>query len=253
MDTTARTRINRFGKAGTAVMTVLLIAAVAFTLLSCVSAVFVSFLPTDAVTVQVTSAARFCIHGDHFADVWNMLCDGFGYATDLEPEDLLSGSAAGVLPPEDTLIQADLAFFHQSYDTATIRSEGCQKVIEAASPAAVYRSSDLTAILIVLTLAAGAVTGALFVLRRLFRVLAACESPFCPEFVAKLQAFGYSLLPIFLLFSVGETLASRFLSAGKTGDIAIEWGILITFLVTMFLVTVFRHGVQLQKESDETL
>lgn len=84
-------------------------------------------------------------------------------------------------------------------------------------------------------------------------VLAVSESPFCEELVKKLKAFGLSLLPAALAATIGDTLSTAFLSAGKDNGIQIQWGLLIAFAVTMCLVTVFRYGVQLQKESDETL
>ena len=60
------------------------------------------------------------------------------------------------------------------------------------------------------------------------------------------------LLPAALLASVAETVARRFMSAGATA-VYIQWGLLIAFAVTMCLTVVFHYGVQLQKESDETL
>ena len=90
-------------------------------------------------------------------------------------------------------------------------------------------------------------------LKRLFAVLAKCESPFCEELVKKMKAFGFSLLPVALFATIGETLSTAFLSAGRDTGISIQWGVLIAFAVTMCLVTVFKYGIQLQKESDETL
>lgn len=101
--------------------------------------------------------------------------------------------------------------------------------------------------------AAASVAAALLMLRKLFRILSVCTSPFCEDFVSKLRMFGYFLLPVALFASIGETLAVRFLSAGGSAGISVQWGILVAFAVTMCLVTVFRYGVQLQKESDETL
>ena len=103
------------------------------------------------------------------------------------------------------------------------------------------------------TLFAASVAAALLMLQKLFKVLAGCTSPFGVECVSRLRTFGYSLLPVAVFASVGETLAVRFLSAGRDTAVSVQWGVLITFAVTMCLVTVFRYGVQLQKESDETL
>ena len=99
---------------------------------------------------------------------------------------------------------------------------------------------------------AASAAGALWMLRGLFAVLTRCDSPFCGDVVARLRSFGFSLLPVAVFASASDTLTGRFLSAGK-GGVSIQWGILLAFVVTMALVAVFRYGVQLQKESDETL
>lgn len=92
-----------------------------------------------------------------------------------------------------------------------------------------------------------------WMLRRLFAVLTKCESPFCCEVVNRMRSFGFSLLPVAAFASIGETMLESFLTAGKSTNVSIQWGILIAFVVTMSLVAVFKYGVQLQKESDETL
>ena len=84
-------------------------------------------------------------------------------------------------------------------------------------------------------------------------VLATSETPFCDGLVKALKAFGFSLLPVALFATISETLSAAFLTAGKSGGLQIQWGVLLAFAVTMCLVAVFRYGVQLQKESDETL
>jgi len=84
-------------------------------------------------------------------------------------------------------------------------------------------------------------------------VLTKCQSPFCGEVVAKMRGFGFSLLPVAVFASAAETMLESFFAAGKSTNVSIQWGILIAFVVTMALVAVFRYGVQLQKESDETL
>ena len=84
-------------------------------------------------------------------------------------------------------------------------------------------------------------------------MLTKCESPFCCEVVNRMRGFGFSLLPVAAFASIGETMLESFLTAGKITNVSIQWGILIAFVVTMSLVAVFKYGVQLQKESDETL
>ena len=125
--------------------------------------------------------------------------------------------------------------------------------MEAEAAPAEYNAKDLTRIFLFLTLFAASTTAALWMLQRLFAALTKCDSPFCGEVVTKMRRFGFFLLPVAVFASVSETLLESFLSAGRSTDIRIQWGILIAFVVTMALVAVFRYGVQLQKESDETL
>ena len=239
MNEKTQRNIHRFGKIGTVILTVLMIAAVIITLLLGTEAIYTATLPKDAVVVSVTNRAAFQINENIFSSVWGMLVEDFQYAGYTDPSAMLSDDGSSlVLPPENTELNANLHFFNQSYSTATIRSEEGNKVIDATSAPEEYRSSDLMVLLVFAALTAAA---------------SVCASPFCTDFVVRLRNFGYSLLPAALFASIGETLAVRFLSAGKSGGIFVQWGLLITFAVTMCLVTVFRYGVQLQTESDETL
>ena len=72
--------------------------------------------------------------------------------------------------------------------------------------------------------------------------------------VLKKNGMKVVIITIFeaVLASVAETVARRFMAAGVTA-VYIQWGLLIAFAVTMCLAVVFRYGVKLQRESDETL
>lgn len=253
MNTKILSKVNRFGKIGKIVMTVLLVLAIIFTVLIGAAAIYSETFPEDAVTVSVTNHAEFKIDKRSFSAIWSMLSTGFSYATDKDPSGMLEDGAGAIVPDENTKTDADLNFFNQSYSSATVRSEGDRKVIDAQSSPVEYHSSDLVLVLVFATLFSASVAVALLMLQKLFKVLSVCESPFCNDFVAKLRTFGYSLLPVALFSSIGDTLAVRFLSGRGSAGISIQWGILVAFVVTLCLVTVFRYGVQLQKESDETL
>lgn len=253
MNEKTRANINRFGRVGKIILTVLLIAAILAAILGGAAAIAVATLPKDAVKVSVTEHATFTIQESTFPSVWSMLADGFAYTADQDPSALLQDEVSDFLPPENTELDTNLHFFHQSYSSAKIHSEGGEKVIEADSAPVEYRSSDLVTLFVFAALFAASAAVALWMLRKLFQVLSVCDSPFCMELVAKLRAFGFSLLPVAVFASLGETWAIRFLSAGQITGVSVQWGVLLTFVVTMCLVTVFRYGVQLQKESDETL
>ena len=98
------------------------------------------------------------------------------------------------------------------------------------------------AVLVFLTLFVASVAASLFVLRKLFAVLAVCDSPFCEEFVQKMKAFGFALLPVALFATVGETLSTAFLSAGRDTGVCVQWGVLIAFAVTMCLAFSFKRN-----------
>lgn len=249
MNETTRANINRFGRVGKIILTILLITAILAAILGGAAAIAVAALPKDAVKVAVTEHATFTIQESSFPSVWSMLADGFSYAADQDPSALLQDEGDDLLPPENTELNTNLHFFHQSYSSAKIHSDGNETIVEADSSPAEYRSSDLMTLFIF----AASAAVALWMLRKLFQVLSVCDSPFRMELVAKLRAFGYSLLPVAVFASLGETWAIRFLSAGQITGVSVQWGVLLTFVVTMCLVTVFRYGVQLQKESDETL
>lgn len=253
MNTKNRSNFNRFGKIGKIVTTVLLITAVVMTFLSCTAAIYTATLPKDAVRISVTNHAGFKISKSAFSSVWGILTNSNAYASGSDPSDLIKDDGSKPLPPDTTEIDTELKFFDQSYSSATIRSEGNDKIIDAKSSPAEYHSSDLITLLIFTTLFCASAAAVLLMLQMLFKVLSVCESPFCMDFVSKLRTFGYSLLPVAVFASIGDTLAVRFLSAGKNAGISVQWGVLVTFAVTMCLVAVFRYGVQLQKESDETL
>ncbi|MGN0268255.1 MAG: DUF2975 domain-containing protein [Lachnospiraceae bacterium] len=253
MDSKTLSNFHKFGKVGKIVMTVLMVIAILATAVSLAATIFVAALPKDALTVRVTNNAEFRINEKNFDFLWYILADSFSYAGDTSPEEMLSDEGDIITPPENQEFETELSFFNQSYSSAKMYSDGNTKVMEAKSSPAEYRSTDLVSVLIFLTLFVVSVVAALFMLKRLFAVLAKCESPFCEELVKKMKGFGFSLLPVALFATIGETLSTSFLSAGRNTGISIQWGVLIAFAVTMCLVTVFKYGVQLQKESDETL
>lgn len=253
MDSNTLSKFRLFGKAGKIVMTVLSVVAALITISCCIAAVFVATLPDDALTVRVVENTELRFNADSFGKLWNIIGGSFIYSGEGSPEGMLNDGASAITPPEDKEFKTELSLFDRSYDSAMIHSDGNTKVMEAESSPAEYNANNLAKIFVFVTLFAASATAALWMLRRLFAVLTKCDSPFCGEVVTKMRTFGFFLLPVAVFSSVSETLMDSFLSAGKSSGISIQWGVLIAFVVTMALVAVFRYGVQLQKESDETL
>ena len=238
-------KINRFGKGGNILTTVLFSLAMAAAAIMTIATIVFATLPKDAIVVGISEKAQIRLDGDHFGTLWNSLVDCFSYAGDTEPD-------LGQVP-EDTELNVDLSFFNHEFSSATVHSDGDQKVIEASSDVTEYRSGDLLLLLISLTLFLVSVVGALWMLKRLFKELSGCQSPFCDAIVTKMRDFSFSLIPLALFASFADTVSSSFLTAGPEMDLSIQWGVIIAFVVVLCLVTVFKYGVQLQRESDETL
>lgn len=253
MNTKTLANFHRFGKIGKMITTILMVLAIFVTAASVAVTIYSTTFPMDTLKVQVSDRAEFRIDEEKFDSLWGFLVNNFSYAGSEGPEGMLSDGGSTVTPPEDQDFQVELSFFNQSYSSARVYSDGDTKVIEAESTPAAYPSEKLVPALAFLTLLAASEAVTLFFLRKLFTVLEKSESPFCEDLVKKLKAFGFSLLPVALFSTMGETLSNAFLSAGRSNAIRVQWGVLIAFAVTMCLVTVFRYGVQLQKESDETL
>lgn len=253
MNSNTLAKVHKFGKVGKVIITVFLVISILATAALCVTTVFVANLPEDAVTVRVTNNAEFRVNEKNFSLFWDIVSDNFSYSSDTDPSEILMNEDGEIMPPENKEFETELDLLRNNYYKAIIHTDGNTKVLEAQSSPSEYRSGEFLKLIVSMTLLLASIVVMLFLLRRMFTVLAVCDSPFCEDFVKKMRAFGYSLLPVALFDTIGETLSESFLSAGRNVDIRIQGGVLIAFAVTMFLVVVFRYGVQLQKESDETL
>ena len=218
-------RVHQFGKVGKIILTVLLVLNILATAAAGATSAVMAALPRDTVSVSVTSQAVYQSSGKFAEDLWQVLMGGRQFET----------------------VAAT-----NGYVSADMHMEGEQMVIETTSVPMTYTCGDVVRILLFTALASAATAVMLWLLRKLFKVIEGCGSVFCEELVKKMKAFGWSLLPVAVLASVAETVTRRFMATGVTG-IYIQWGLLIAFAVTMCLTVVFHYGVQLQRESDETL
>lgn len=252
MNSDTLSKFRLFGKAGRIVTTVLAAVCLLITLACCYAAAFVATLPENALTVRVVEQTELRFNADSFDTLWNILGGSFSYTGESMPDHLLDSGEKSVTPPENEQFQAELKLFDRSYDSAEFSSDKNENVLRAEASPAQYNAKDLINVFAFAALLAASATAALWMLRRLFAALTKCDSPFCDEVVSKMRGFAYSLLPLAVFASVSETLTESFLSAGKS-SVAIQWGVLVAFVVVLALVAVFRYGVGLQKESDETL
>lgn len=221
-------KVHQFGKVGKIVLTILLVLSIVATA-AALATVAMAVLPRDAIVVTMTNQTSY----QGSSETMESMCQT-GQATG-------EGWRNGRVTP-----------FGSAYDTASMHEEDGVTVIETTSAPTSFNCGDAARLLLLTGLFSAALAAALWLLRRMFKVIAGCETVFCDELVKKMKAFGWSLLPVALFDSVSATLARSFMTAGASG-VYIVWGWLIAFAVTMCLTVVFHYGVQLQRESDETL
>ena len=229
MNATTLKKVHQLGEAGKVVLTILLVVSILATAAAGLAAAALGGISRETVSVSVTSQAVYQSSGKFAEDLWQVLMGG-----------LMGGR------------QFETVAATNGYVSADMHMEGEQMVIETTSVPMTYTCGDVVRILLFTALASAATAVMLWLLRKLFKVIEGCGSVFCEELVKKMKAFGWSLLPVAVLASVAETVTRRFMATGVTG-IYIQWGLLIAFAVTMCLTVVFHYGVQLQRESDETL
>ena len=232
MNATTLKKVHQLGEAGKVVLTILLVVNILAAAAAGLAAAALGGVSRETISVSVTSQATYQGRGQFMQSMWQTL----------------TGSWAA----EKQQDQAAVTLPGSLYTSADMRREGEQVVIETVSTPNTYTCADAARLLVFAALASAASVAALWLLRKLFKTLEGCESVFCEELVKRMKAFGWSLLPLAVLASVAETVARRFMAAGVTA-VYIQWGLLIAFAVTMCLAVVFRYGVKLQRESDETL
>lgn len=252
MDSNTLSKYRLFGKAGKIVTTVLAAVSLLITLCCGAAAGFVAALPENALTVSVVENTRLRFDAESFETLWNILGGSFGYSGESMPDYFSQSGGKSVTPPDNEQFQAELKLFDRSYDSAEFNTGKNEKVMQAEASPAQYNAKDLVRVFAFAALLAASATLALWLLRRLFAALTKCDSPFCDEIVSRMRSFAYSLLPLAVFASISETVTDSFLSAGKS-SFSVQWGVLIAFVVTLALVAVFKYGVWLQTQSDETL
>ena len=245
MNSSTLRKVNQFGKIGNIIIKVMLVLIIIITIVIAGAAVFLSNVPEDAAVVSVTGNAKISVDDKYFEMIWNHLSEEASYTSSDEP--------TSFLPLEDENMQVKFSLYNQDFTSAAIRSEDNQKTIEATTDTFTYQLGDFVAVLICSVVFLASVIVSLFMLRKLFKEFAKCESPFSENIVKKMHFFSISLIPLAVFSSVSETIAGSFLNPEQNVSVCVQWGVIIAFVVAFCMGTVFKYGAQLQRESDETL
>ncbi len=97
-----------------------------------------------------------------------------------------------------------------------------------------------------------AVTVSLYMVKALMKSLKECETPFSDEVIKKMSHFATSLVCVVVLNTIFGGFWST-LTAGLKYRLSINLESILLVAVIYILITVFKYGAQLQRESDETL
>ncbi len=98
----------------------------------------------------------------------------------------------------------------------------------------------------------GAVTVTLYMVKALMKSLKNCETPFSEEVIKNMTRFATSLVCVVVLKIIFGGFWST-LTTGLTYDLNIDLESILLVAVIYILITVFKYGAGLQRESDETL
>lgn len=252
MQNEIKKKVNVFGKIGKIIATVLLVIVLIVGVAAAAGGVYLSTLPDDAISIAVSGKAKIHLDESLFGTLVGSIIDELSFESSQMP-DLSDEAGIGGIIPEDTEIKIGLSLNGADYTSAVIRSEGTTKNIEAQTDDFVYEIANIIKVIICGIVYVAVIAIALFMLRRLFKEFEICETPFTDSVVKKLYHFGFSLIPVILVATVAESMARTILTPSEGIDFYLDGGTIVAFVVTICLCTLFKYGVKLQQESDETL
>lgn len=93
-----------------------------------------------------------------------------------------------------------------------------------------------------------------FALKGMMKELEKCESPFSDGVVKGMTRFAISLIPYAVIHTSASSIGKDILTSGGFDfDFSLDLTVVFAALVVVLLILIFKYGVALQKESDETL
>lgn len=98
----------------------------------------------------------------------------------------------------------------------------------------------------------GVITVSLYMVKALMKSLKNCETPFSEEVIKNMSHLAISLVCVVILHSICSGFWSTLTSELRYNP-SIDLGSILLVAIIYILITVFKYGAKLQKESDETL
>lgn len=224
-------KIHTLGKVCHIVSLILTIVVIAGGVFCLVAGCALCAAPDSALMIEVTGNTQIKVSGD---------------LIDAIPDDALDSFAQSV-----EYGSAPLTIDGKTVSMIRLTTDGLY--LFASGNAGVITLQRLGIVLLSDCLLIGSFAYLLIMLTKLTKKLRTCESPFTADVVKAMTRFGISLIPYAILKPVVRSFAGAFLASGDISvDFRPDLPAVFTVLVFLLLITIFKYGVQLQKEADET-
>ena len=224
--------INSIGKGCRVLSVIFLVLMIIATAGLVIGGVVLSVIPQDLVHADVKAGAEIEIKG---SSVKNM------------PDDTAEQIAKGVNGGALKLEGSDL-------NVKTVANSDESILISTESNTMNFSLRRVGLSLLPLALLTGSLIVAFVFLGKLMKELETCSSPFTEGVVKAMSAFAVSLIPFAVIRTFATSLSSAILLSGNVDvRFGVDLSTVFAVLIILLLVTIFKYGVSLQKESDETL
>ena len=225
-------KINVIGRICRVIATILMVLACIGTGALLVTGVVLVALPQDSVVVDVTGTAKV---------------EAYGTWIDAIPNDTVRDYNSAIEDGGSTLIvegsRADNV--EKNGDTITVTGTAAEKH---------FTLRRLGLSLLAAAVGVSALIYVFLMLAKLMKELAVCESPFTEGVVKRMTGFAISLIPYAVIKPMATSIATSCFAANDIQiGLNLDLGTLFTALIIFLLITIFKYGVSLQKESDELL
>ncbi len=229
-------KINKIGKAGTIIATILKVVCIMGIVAAAVFTIFSFCIPEKIVHLNKKTQAELVIDLNELELTDSEKASDYVYSQIKEIENT----------EEFSVNDTDFSVTEITYDDECISVNMETKETTMTSNNLAYLA--LTACLTCIN----ALIIIIFV-RRLFLSLKICETPFEENVIKKMKALAICLIPTLYLSDVFKSASNYFTFKTTTIDLGINLISVLVVLIVFTLVSIFKYGAVLQQESDETL
>ena len=211
------------------IMTVLMIIAASALV---ITGIVLVAIPDNMIAADVSGGAEFTVYGE-----W----------IDKIPQDQIDGISEQI---EDGKLNINI----NANMVNGVEQDGNAIVLHADAGSAHFTLRKLGFALLMYSLIPGALIAVFIMFGKMMKALREGDSPFTDGVVKGMTGFAISLIPYAVLKPTAAGVGTALLTSG---DFEINFGVDLSTafaaLVIILLIMIFKYGVGIQKESDETL